>query len=165
MLYVANISEDEVTDYDDNKYVQKIKEFAATEQSEVVVISAKIEAELGELDDEERMMFLEDLGIVESGLDKLIKRSYKLLGLETFFTAGPKEVRAWTFRKGMKAPKCAGVIHSDFEKGFIRAETIKYHDYITFNGEQGAKDNGKHRSEGKEYTVQDGDVLLFRFNV
>lgn len=165
MLYVANIIEDEVLDYDRNEYVKKIKEFAASEGSEVVVISAKIEAELSELDDEEKAMFLEDLGITESGLDKLIKRSYQLLGLETFFTAGPKEVRAWTFKRGMKAPQCAGVIHSDFEKGFIRAETIKYEDFITFNGEQGAKDNGKNRLEGKEYIVQDGDVMHFRFNV
>ena len=128
-------------------------------------IEAKIEAELGELDDEERDMFLEDLGIVESGLDKLIQRSYRLLGLQTYFTAGPKEVRAWTFKKGMKAPQCAGIIHTDFEKGFIRAETIPYEDYIRYSGEQGAKEAGKFRSEGKEYIVKDGDVLLFRFNV
>lgn len=165
MIYVANIIEDEIGDYSDNQYVKIIKEYAETEKSEVVVISAKIEAELSELDDEEKAVFLEDLGATESGLDKLIKRSYSLLGLETFFTAGPKEVRAWTFRKGSKAPKCAGVIHTDFEKGFIRAETIKYNDYIEFNGEQGAKDAGKARLEGKEYIVQDGDVMHFRFNV
>ncbi|MCK5388828.1 MAG: redox-regulated ATPase YchF, partial [Candidatus Izimaplasma sp.] len=121
MIYVANISEDEITDFENNEYVRTIKEFANKENSEVVVISAKIEAELGELDDEEREMFLEDLGIKESGLDKLIKRSYNLLGLETYFTAGPQEVRAWTFKKGMKAPQCAGIIHTDFERGFIRA--------------------------------------------
>ena len=165
MLYVANISEDEIADYDGNEYVKTIKDFAANEGSEVVVISAKIEAELGELDEEEKMMFLEDLGVEESGLDKLIKRSYHLLGLETFFTAGPKEVRAWTFKRGSKAPKCAGVIHTDFEKGFIRAETIKFEDYVTFNGEQGAKENGKMKLEGKEYIVKDGDVMHFLFNI
>ena len=165
MLYVANISEDEIADFDRNEYVEKIKEFAEKENSEVVVISAKIEAELGELDDDEREMFLEDLGIKQSGLDKLIKRSYRLLGLETYFTAGPQEVRAWTFKKGMKAPQCAGTIHTDFERGFIRAETIPYEDYIKYGGELGAKEAGKARSEGKNYVVQDGDVLLFRFNV
>ena len=165
MIYVANISEDEITDFENNTYVKTIKDFASKENSDVVVISAKIEAELGELDDEDRGMFLEDLGIKESGLDKLIKRSYNLLGLETYFTAGPQEVRAWTFKKGMKAPQCAGIIHSDFERGFIRAETIPYTEYIKFGGEQGAKDAGKSRSEGKNYVVKDGDVLLFRFNV
>jgi GTP-binding protein YchF len=165
MLYVANISEDEIDNFEHNAYVKTIKEFAAKENSEVIVISAKIEAELGELDDEERDMFLEDLGIKESGLDKLIKRSYNLLGLETYFTAGPQEVRAWTFKKGMKAPKCAGIIHSDFERGFIRAETIPYEEYVKYGGELGAKEAGKSRSEGKSYVVKDGDVLLFRFNV
>jgi GTP-binding protein YchF len=165
MIYVANIIEDEISDFEDNKYVQIIKEYAQNENSEVVVISAKIEAELSELDAEEKAVFLEDLGVTESGLDRLIKKSYSLLGLETFFTAGPKEVRAWTFRKGSKAPRCAGIIHTDFEKGFIRAETIKYNDYITYNGEQGAKEAGKARLEGKEYIVQDGDVMHFRFNV
>jgi len=165
MLYVANISEDEISDFSNNEYVKKIKDFANKDNSEVVVISAKIEAELGELDDDEKVMFLEDLGIVESGLDKLIKRSYKLLGLETYFTAGPDEVRAWTFKKGMKAPKCAGIIHSDFERGFIRAETIPYEEYVKYGGELGAREAGKSRSEGKEYIVKDGDVLLFRFNV
>ena len=165
MLYVANINEDDIVNYDNTEYVKLIKEFAKNEGTEVVVISAKIEAELCELDAEERNMFLEDLGIKESGLDKLITRSYHLLGLETFFTAGPKEVRAWTYIKGMKAPKCAAVIHSDFERGFIRAETIAYTDFVKFNGELGARDAGKSRSEGKEYVVKDGDVLLFRFNV
>ena len=165
MLYVANIIEDEINDYDSNEYVNKIKQFANGENSEVVVISAKIEAELSELDPEEKEMFLEELGITVSGLSKLIVRSYDLLGLETYFTAGPQEVRAWTFRKGMKAPACAGIIHTDFEKGFIRAETIKYDDLIEFGGEQGAKEAGKARLEGKEYIVQDGDVMHFRFNV
>lgn len=165
IIYVANIHEDEITDFDDNEYVKIIKEYAANDKAEAVVISAKIEAELSELDDEEKEIFLEDLGVTESGLDKLIKKSYTLLGLETYFTAGPQEVRAWTFKKGMKAPKCAGIIHTDFEKGFIRAETIKYKDFVEFNGEQGAKENGKARLEGKEYIVQDGDVMHFRFNV
>ena len=165
MLYVANIHEDEINDFSENKYVKQILEFAREEKSEVVVISAKIEAELGELDEDEKAMFLEDLGIVEPGLDKLIKKSYNLLGLETYFTAGPKEVRAWTFKKGMKAPKCAGIIHTDFERGFIRAETIAYEDFVKYGGELGARDAGKSRSEGKEYIVKDGDVMLFRFNV
>ena len=165
MLYVANISEDEIADYSGNEYVKQIQEFAKNEGSEVVVISAKIESELSELDAEEKAMFLEDLGVSESGLDQLVKRSYVLLGLETYFTAGVQEVRAWTFKKGMKAPQCAGIIHTDFEKGFIRAETIKFEDYSKFNGEQGAKENGKMRLEGKEYIVQDGDVMHFLFNV
>ncbi len=165
IIYVANIHEDEIADYEDNKYVNIIREYASKEGSEVVVISAKIEAELSELDDEEKAVFLEDLGVTESGLDKLVKKSYHLLGLETYFTAGPKEVRAWTFKRGMKAPQCAGVIHTDFEKGFIKAETIAFEDYVKFNGEQGAKENGKARMEGKEYIVKDGDVMHFRFNV
>jgi GTP-binding protein YchF len=165
IIYVANIVEDEIADYSDNAYVKIIEEYAAKENSEVVVISAKIEAELSELDAEEKEVFLEDLGVQESGLDILIKKSYSLLGLETFFTAGVQEVRAWTFKKGSKAPKCAGVIHTDFEKGFIRAETIAFDDYVTYNGEQGAKENGKARLEGKEYIVKDGDIMHFRFNV
>lgn len=165
MLYVANIHEDEIMDYEGNEYVKKIKAFADSENSEVVVISAKIEAELSELDDDEKMMFLEELGITTSGLEKLITRSYKLLGLQTYFTAGVQEVRAWTFIRGMKAPACAGIIHTDFEKGFIRAETVKYDDLVMYGGEAGAKENGKVRLEGKEYVVQDGDVMHFRFNV
>ena len=165
MLYVANIIEDEISDYEDNKYVNIIRDYAASEGSEMVVISAKIEAELSELEDDEKAVFLEELGVAESGLDKLIKISYHLVGLQTFFTAGPQAVRAWTFKKGYKAPKCAGIIHTDFEKGFIRAETITYEDYIMYKGEQGARDAGKSRLEGKEYIVQDGDVMHFRFNV
>ncbi len=165
MIYVANIHEDEIADFSDNEYVKIIKDYAEADKSEAVVISAKIEAELSELDDEEKGIFLEDLGVSESGLDRLIKKSYTLLGLETYFTAGVQEVRAWTFRKGMKAPQCAGIIHTDFEKGFIRAETIKYKFFVEFNGEQGAKENGKARLEGKEYIVQDGDIMHFRFNV
>ncbi|MGS0973271.1 MAG: redox-regulated ATPase YchF [Candidatus Izemoplasmataceae bacterium] len=165
MLYVANIIEDEIADYSGNEYVKEIKEQAEKDGSEIVVISAKIEAELSELDDEEKAMFLADLGVEESGLDQLIHISYRLLGLETFFTAGPQEVRAWTFKKGMKAPACAGVIHTDFEKGFIRAETIAFDDFVKCNGEQGAKEQGKMRLEGKEYIVKDGDIMHFRFNV
>lgn len=165
MIYVANISEEEIADYSNNEYVKKIKEFAKGENSEVVVISAKIEAELSQLDPEERDMFLEDLGVTKAGLEKLIRRTYDLLGLATYFTAGVQEVRAWTFIKGMKAPQCAGVIHTDFEKGFIRAETTSYEDLINYGGEQKAKEAGKVRLEGKEYIVKDGDVMHFRFNV
>ncbi|QMS85384.1 redox-regulated ATPase YchF [Candidatus Xianfuyuplasma coldseepsis] len=165
MLYVANIDENDIADYADNPYVKQIEEFARTDNADMVVISAKIEAELSELEADEKAMFLEELGVVESGLDQLVKHSYSLLGLETFFTAGPKEVRAWTFKKGSKAPTCAGVIHSDFEKGFIRAETIKYVDFIEYHGEHGAKEAGKMRLEGKEYVVHDGDVMHFLFNV
>lgn len=165
MLYVANISEEEIADYDGNEYVKLIKDFAASEGSEVVVISAKIEAELSELENDEKLMFLEELGVTEPGLDKLIKKSYFLLGLETYFTAGVQEVRAWTFKRGMKAPQCAGIIHTDFEKGFIRAETMKFNDFAKYNGEQGCKENGKLHLEGKEYIVQDGDIMHFLFNV
>ncbi|QVK17408.1 redox-regulated ATPase YchF [Mycoplasmatota bacterium] len=165
MLYVANISEDNVLDYEANPQYQQVKELALNEGAEVIALCAKIEAELAELDDESRIMFLEDLGITESGLDKLIKASYHLLGLETFFTAGPKEVRAWTFKKGMTAPMCAGVIHTDFQKGFIRAETISYDDYVHYKTELAVKEAGKMRLEGKEYIVKDGDVMHFRFNV
>ncbi|MEC9485141.1 MAG: redox-regulated ATPase YchF [Candidatus Izemoplasma sp.] len=165
IVYVANIHEDDVLDYEDNDYVKQIETFAKNEKSDVVVISAKIEAELSELDEEEKAMFLEDLGLEESGLDKLIRHSYDLLGLATFFTAGPKEVRAWTFKKGMKAPECAGVIHTDFAKGFIRAETIPFDAYVKYNGEQGAKEAGAFRLEGKEYIVKDGDIMHYRFNL
>ncbi|MCF7926630.1 MAG: redox-regulated ATPase YchF [Candidatus Izimaplasma sp.] len=165
VLYVANIIEDEIADYSDNTYVRQIKDFADNEQSDVVVISAKIEAELSELDDDEKADFLNDLGVEEPGLHKLIKKSYALLGLETFFTAGPKEVRAWTFKSGSKAPACAGIIHTDFEKGFIRAQTIPFDDYIKYGSEKKAKEAGVARLEGKDYIVKDGDVMLFRFNV
>lgn len=165
MLYVANIHEDDIADYSDNPYVKTIAEFAANDNADMVVISAKIEAELSELEDDEKMMFLDELGVVESGLDQLIKHSYSLLGLETFFTAGPKEVRAWTFTKGSKAPACAGVIHSDFEKGFIRAETIHYDDYIACGSELAAKEAGKMRLEGRNYVVKDGDVMHYLFNL
>lgn len=164
MLYIANVGEDEVGDEDNDK-VKAIREYAAKEDSEVIVISAKIEEEIATLDDEDREMFLEDLGIEEPGLDVLIRTTYDLLGLSTYFTAGVQEVRAWTFRQGMTAPQCAGIIHTDFERGFIRAEVTSYDDYVEHGGEQGAKEAGKQRLEGKEYIMQDGDIVHFRFNV
>ena len=165
VLYVANVSEDDVANPKDNEYVQKVKEFASQEQAEVIVICAKIEEEIAELEGEEKEMFLSELGIAESGLDQLIRAAYSLLGLATYFTAGVQEVRAWTFRNGMKAPQCAGVIHSDFEKGFIRAETVAYEHLLAAGNMVAAKEAGKVRLEGKEYVVRDGDVMHFRFNV
>ena len=165
MLYVANIGEDEVTDSSDNPYLAQVRELAATQGAEVVPVCARLEEEIAELDDEEKAVFLEDFGIEESGLDRLIQHVYSLLGLATYFTAGEQEVRAWTFVKGMKAPQAAGVIHSDFERGFIRAETVSYDDLINYQSMSAAKVNGRVRSEGKEYVVQDGDIMLFRFNV
>jgi len=165
MLFVANISEDDVITYEENTHYQLVKQLALKEGAELIALCAKIEAELAELDDESRSMFLEDLGITESGLDKLIKVSYHLLGLETFFTAGPKEVRAWTYKKGMTAPMCAGIIHTDFQKGFIRAETIAYHDFIHYKNELAVKEAGKMHLEGKDYIVKDGDIMHYRFNV
>jgi len=164
-LYVANVSEDEVADPYANEYVQKVKDYAAKEDAEVIVICAKIEEEISELDQDETEMFLEELGISESGLDQLIKASYSLLGLATYFTAGEQEVRAWTFRQGIKAPQAAGIIHTDFERGFIRAETVSYDDLTEAGSMNQAKENGKVRLEGKEYIVKDGDVIHFRFNV
>ncbi|MDK9866519.1 MULTISPECIES: redox-regulated ATPase YchF [Staphylococcus] len=164
MLYIANVGEDEIGD-EDNEKVKLIREYASKEDSEVIVISAKIEEEIATLEDEDREMFLEDLGIEEPGLDRLIRTTYDLLGLATYFTAGIQEVRAWTFISGMTAPQCAGIIHTDFERGFIRAEVTSYDDYVEFNGENGAKDAGKQRLEGKEYIMKDGDVVHFRFNV
>ncbi|MFD1780581.1 redox-regulated ATPase YchF [Fredinandcohnia salidurans] len=165
VLYVANVSEDEVADPSSNEYVQLVREFAQKENAEVIVVCAKIESEIAELEGEEKAMFLEELGIEESGLDQLIRAAYHLLGLATYFTAGVQEVRAWTFRKGMKAPQCAGIIHSDFERGFIRAETVSYEDLLTGGSMNAAREAGKVRLEGKEYVVQDGDVIHFRFNV
>ena len=165
MLYVANVDEDGITTADDNEYVQAVREFAKTDNAEVIVVSAKIEEEMAELDDEDKAMFLEDLGIEEAGLDLLIRATYSLLGYATYFTAGVQEVRAWTFKKGMKAPQCAGIIHTDFERGFIRAETVSYEDLVAAGSMAVAKEAGKVRQEGKEYIVQDGDVILFRFNV
>ncbi|MFD1887457.1 redox-regulated ATPase YchF [Paenibacillus wenxiniae] len=165
VLYAANVSEDGVTEADTNPFVLKVKEFAAGENAEVVPISAKVEADISELDDEDRAMFLEELGLQESGLNRLIKAAYRLLGLYTYFTAGVQEVRAWTIRKGTKAPGAAGVIHSDFERGFIRAEVVGYEDLVSAGSMNGAKERGQLRLEGKEYVVKDGDVMHFRFNV
>jgi GTP-binding protein YchF len=165
VLYVANVSEDEVADPGSNEYVQKVREFAAADGAEVIVVCAKIEEEIAELEGEEKAMFLQELGIQESGLDQLIRAAYHLLGLATYFTAGVQEVRAWTFRKGMKAPQCAGIIHTDFERGFIRAETVSYEDLLAGGNMVAAREAGKVRLEGKEYEVKDGDVMHFRFNV
>ena len=165
VLYVSNVGEEDVADPSENEYVQRVRDYAQKEGAEVIVVCAKIEEEIAELDDDEKAMFLSELGIEESGLDQLIKAAYSLLGLATYFTAGVQEVRAWTFRKGMKAPQCAGIIHSDFEKGFIRAETVSYDDLMTNGSMPAAKEAGKVRLEGKEYIVQDGDVMHFRFNV
>ena len=165
VLYVANVGEDDVADPSGNQYVQTVKEYAAKDGAEVVVICASIESEVAELEGEEKEMFLSELGIEESGLDQLIRKAYSLLGLATYFTAGVQEVRAWTFRNGMKAPQCAGVIHTDFERGFIRAETVSYDDLLENGSMTAAREAGKVRLEGKEYVVKDGDVMHFRFNV
>ncbi len=164
VLYVCNVDENSAAD--GNEFSKKVFEKAAAEGAQAVIISAEIESEVAQLEsDEERQEFLESLGLSETGLTKIIRSGYALLGLQTYFTAGQKEVRAWTFLKGSKAPQCAGIIHSDFERGFIRAETIAYDDYISLGGEQACKEAGKMRSEGKEYVVQDGDLLNFLFNV
>ena len=165
IIYVANIAEEEVSDPLSNPHYQKVVEYAEKENSEVVAVSCRIEEELSQLDDEDREMFLEDFGIQVSGLDQLITAAYHLLGLKTFFTAGEDECRAWTFRDGMLAPECAGIIHSDFERGFIRAETYSYEDIAVLKTESAVRQAGKMRSEGKEYAVQDGDVMHFLFNV
>lgn len=165
VLYAANVSEDEIADVANNPYVNRVREFAAAENAEVVPISAKVEEEISELEGEDKQMFLEELGIQDSGLNLLIKAAYKLLGLYTYFTAGVQEVRAWTIRKGTKAPGAAGVIHTDFERGFIRAEVVSYDDLVAAGSMNGAKERGQLRLEGKEYVVQDGDVMHFRFNV
>lgn len=165
VLYVANIAEEDASDPEANHYVQEVKAYAADEKAEVIAICAEAEEEIAELDDTDKAEFLEAMGIKESGLDQLIRAAYKLLGLATFFTAGEKEVRAWTFKLGMKAPQCAGVIHTDFERGFIRAETISFADFDHYGSMQAAREAGRMRSEGKEYVVEDGDVMLFRFNV
>ncbi|MEM6650437.1 MAG: redox-regulated ATPase YchF [Pseudomonadota bacterium] len=160
VLFVANV--DEAAAADGNDFSQKVLAHAKTEDAVTVVISAKIESELATLDDEEAVEYLEELGLEEPGLNRLIRAGYNLLGLQTYFTAGPKEARAWTVKKGATAPQAAGVIHTDFEKGFIRAETISFEDYVAHGGETGAKEAGKQRIEGKEYIVQDGDVMHFR---
>lgn len=165
VLYAANVSETEAANADGNPFVQKVREFASAEGAEVVPISAKVESEIAELEGEDKDLFLEELGLSESGLDRLIRGAYKLLGLYTYFTAGVQEVRAWTIRKGTKAPQAAAVIHTDFERGFIRAEVVSYEDLTTNGSMNAAKDKGLLRLEGKEYVVQDGDVMHFRFNV
>ncbi len=165
VLYVANVSEDEVASADENPYVKQVREIAKAEGAGVVTISAQVEAEIAELDGEERDMFLEELGLQVSGLDRLITEAYRLLGLITYFTAGEKEVRAWTIRQGTKAPGAGAVIHTDFERGFIRAEVVSYEELLNSGGFAGAREKGQLRLEGKEYVVQDGDIITFRFNV
>ena len=166
VIYAANVSEDDLADdAANNEGVQAVREYAKGEQSEVFVVCAEIEAEISELDDDEKKMFLEDLGLKESGLEKLIKASYKLLGLISYLTAGEPEVRAWTITEGTKAPQAAGNIHSDFERGFIRAEVVSYDDLIACGSHTAAKEKGLIRLEGKDYVVKDGDIMLFRFNV
>ncbi|MDP1733364.1 MAG: redox-regulated ATPase YchF [Sulfuritalea sp.] len=162
VLYVANVKEG---GFENNPYVEAVRRHAAEEKAEVVAVCAAIESEIADLEDDEKQMFLADLGLTEPGLNRLIHAGYKLLGLQTYFTAGVKEVRAWTIHAGDTAPKAAGVIHTDFEKGFIRAQTIAFDDFIACKGEAGAKEAGKMRAEGKEYVVKDGDVLNFLFNV
>jgi ribosome-binding ATPase YchF (GTP1/OBG family) len=159
---VGNVQED---GFENNPFLDRLKAFAAKENAPVVAVCAKMEAELADLDDADRAEFLADLGLEEPGLNRVIRAGYDLLGLQTYFTAGVKEVRAWTIHKGDTAPQAAGVIHTDFERGFIRAQTIAFADFVAFKGEQGAKEAGKMRAEGKEYIVQDGDVLNFLFNV
>ncbi|GAA4418349.1 redox-regulated ATPase YchF [Acidovorax lacteus] len=161
-MFVGNVSED---GFENNPLLDKLREYAAAQNAPVVAICAKIEAEMAEMSDDDRAMFLEEMGLAEPGLNRLIRAGYDLLGLQTYFTAGVKEVRAWTIHKGDTAPQAAGVIHGDFERGFIRAQTIAFDDYLQFKGEQGAKDAGKMRAEGKEYIVKDGDVMNFLFNV
>lgn len=163
IIYALNVSENDIVN--GNEYTNRVFEYAKNEGSEVVIISAKIESELAELDDDEKMLFLNELGITSSGLDKLIDKTYKLLGLATFFTVGSDEVRAWTFKKGMKAPECAGIIHSDFERGFIKAEVMSYDDLLREGSELKVREAGRARIEGKEYVMQDGDICHFRFNV
>jgi GTP-binding protein YchF len=165
ILYVANIAEDDMADPDQCEYVQQIKAYGDKEGAETIAVSAKTEEEIAELDDADKADFLEAEGVSESGLDRLIKASYHLLGLATFFTAGGKETRAWTFKRGIKAPQAAGIIHSDFERGFIRAETVSFADLDQYGSMQAVKEAGKLRLEGKDYVVQDGDIIEFRFNV
>ena len=161
-MYVANVDEN---GFRDNPLLARVEEFAKTEGAPVVAICAAIEAQMADLNEEEKHIFLADMGLEEPGLDRLIRAGYTLLGLHTYFTAGPKEVRAWTVHIGASAPQAAGVIHTDFEHGFIRAEVISFADFIACKGEQGAKEAGKMRLEGKDYVVRDGDVMHFRFNV
>ena len=165
IIYIANIKEDEINDPSVNPHYLKVKELAEAENSEIVAISAKIEEDLSDLDKEEKLAFLEELGIHRSGLDELILKAYKTLGLKTFFTVGKDECRGWTFKDGMTAPECAGVIHSDFQKGFIKAEVYTYEDIMEYQTEVKLKEAGKLRLEGKDYVAKDGDIMHFRFNV
>lgn len=165
MIYIANVAEEDLADPSSNKHYQSILKFANQDNTDVVLISAQVEMEIASLNPEEQIEFLEGYGLEKSGLNEVIEKSYELLGLKTYFTAGEPEVRAWTFRNGMKAPECAGIIHSDFERGFIKAETLSYTDLLTYKTPQKAKEAGKVRLEGKEYVVKDGDIMLFRFNV
>ena len=164
IIYVANIKEEDIAK-PDNEYVKKVKEYAEKENSGVVTLCAKVEEDLSELDEDEKKEMLEMLNMSESGLDKLVAETYKILGLRTFFTVGPDEVRAWTFKEGTNAKKCAGIIHTDFERGFIKAEIMSYDDLIKYGTELKVKENGKLRLEGKDYIMQDGDIVYFRFNV
>ena len=164
IIYVANVSEDDVV-VGENDYTKKVKEYASKEGASVVVMCAKMESELSELNDDDKKQFLNDLGIKNSGLDKLIFATYNLLGLQTFFTVGKDECRAWTFKIGMKAPECAGIIHSDFQRGFIKAEVTSFDDLEKYGSEKAVQEAGKKRLEGKDYVMQDGDIVLFRFNV
>ena len=165
IIYVANLGEEDLEDPTSNPHYNKVVEFASSEGADVVPICAKIESELVGMEKEDKDLFLQDLGIEESGLDKLIKEAYKLLGLRTFFTAGVQEVRAWTFKEGMCAPEMAGIIHSDFQRGFIKAETYSFEDLVEYGSEHALKEAGKIRQEGKQYVGQDGDIMLFKFNV
>ncbi|MFV0499841.1 MAG: redox-regulated ATPase YchF [Bacilli bacterium] len=165
VIFIANVSEEDYKNQSNNETVAKLKEYSAKYSDDVVVISAQIESELSTLEDDEKQLFLEELGFENSGLDSIIATTYKTLGLRTFFTVGKKEVRAWTFINGYSAPECAGVIHTDFQKGFIRAEVVSYEDLIQCGGEKQAKELGKYRLEGKDYLMKDGDVCHFRFNV
>ena len=164
IIYVANVSEDDLL-LGDNKYIEKVREYSKKDNAEVVVVCAKVESDLCDMTNEEKNEFLSELGVSESGIDKLIKASYTLLGLKTFFTAGEDECRAWTFKNGMKAPQCAGIIHTDFERGFIKAEIMSYEDLKIQGSEKAVKEAGRMRLEGKEYIMQDGDICYFRFNV
>ena len=163
IIYMANVKENDLKK--DNGYVELVKGYASSEKAKVIKVCAKIEEELSELDDEEKSLFLSELGIEEGGLDKLIKATYNLLGLATYFTSGTDEVRAWTFQNGMKAPDCAGIIHSDFKRGFIRAEVMSFDDLEKYGSEKAVREAGKMRLEGKDYVMQDGDICYFRFNV
>ena len=162
VMFIANVAED---GFENNPFLDQLREMAEKENASVVPVCAVIESEIAVLEDEDKEMFMEEMGLEEAGLDRVIRAGYELLGLQTYFTAGVKEVRAWTYRNGSTAPQCAGVIHTDFEKGFIRAETMAYDDFIQYKGEAGSKEAGKLRLEGKEYLVKEGDVLHFRFNV